>query len=141
MPSWSSLFMVASVRLVIFMQFNNDISKLLRVRQKQFEWQVFWKIICTHHMQLKKWHLLKYTLWGYMWVNDLLPRALMFLSTNKKPHSCLFLFGDCSDWCEPYNFTFKFATSKDSFSSWHQNAASENQTVITNRELLHSDIE
>lgn len=26
-------------------------------------------------------------------------------------------FGDYSDWCETCNFTFKFATSKNSFSS------------------------
>ena len=51
-------------------------------------------------------------------------------------------FGDYSDWCETYNFTFKFAASKNSFSSWHHTVASENQTVvITNRVQLHSDTE
>lgn len=63
------------------------------------------------HLQLKKWHLLKCTSWVYMSVRDL--RAPMFLSKKKKT-LLLFSFGDYSDWCEPYNFTVKFATSKNS---------------------------
>ena len=44
------------------------------------------------HRQLKKWHLLKYTLRGFMWINDPSPGVLLFLSEKEKKLLLLFFF-------------------------------------------------
>lgn len=74
-------------------QLTNEISKLSRMRQKHSSDRLFWKKYSMHR-KLKKWYLLKYTLWGFMWINDPLPEVLLFLSekqTKKNPSCFLFL--------------------------------------------------
>lgn len=91
-------------------------------------------VICLNALRKSKWSITK--------SNDVSIKREN--KTKQKNTSGLFFSfgGDYSDWCEPYHFTVKFMTSKNSFFSWHHNMASENQTVVTtNREQLHSDTE
>lgn len=95
------------------------------------------------HMQLKKWHLLKDTLWGYVWMCDHLPKSTavltLFYQKRKTETKAVFFllsfFGDSRNWCEASIFSFESGTSKNSPHPWHADVASENQTaVITNRD-------